>query len=52
MTNGSGGGTPVFAFILGGAIVIIAVLGFYMYNGHHGPGAGNGIHVTENVTKH
>jgi len=54
MANGSGGdgGTPVLAFILGGAIVIIAVFGFFVYNGHHGAGAGNGIHVTENVTKH
>lgn len=52
MANGSGGGTSVLAFILGGAIVIIAVFGFFLYNGHRGSGAGNGIHVTENVTKH
>jgi hypothetical protein len=52
MTNGSGGdggGTSVLAFILGGAIAIIAVFGFFVYNGHHGGGAGNGTHVTENV---
>jgi hypothetical protein len=50
MANGSGdgGGNAVLAFILGGAIVVIAVFGFFVYNGHHG-GAGNGIHVTENV---
>ena len=55
MANGSGdggGSNAVLAFILGGAIVIIAVFGFFVYNGHHGTGAGNGIHVTENVTKH
>ena len=49
--GGNGGGTSVLAFILGGAIVLIAVFGFFMYNGHHG-GAGNGVQVTANVTKH
>ena len=54
MANGSGGdgGMPVLAFILGGAIMVVAVFGLFVYNGHHGAGAGNGIHVTENVTKH
>ena len=53
MANGSGngGGTSVLAFILGGAIVIIAVFGFFVYNGHHGTG-GNGTTVTATVTKH
>lgn len=51
-SGGNGGGNTVLAFILGGAIVIIAVFGFFMYNGHHGTGTGNGVHVTANVTKH
>lgn len=51
-SGGNGGGNAVLAFILGGAIVIIAVFGFFMYNGHHGNGAGNGVHVTADVTKH
>lgn len=51
MAAGSGaGGTPVLAFILGGAIVIIAVLGFFFSTGHQGGGAN--INVTEHVTKH
>jgi hypothetical protein len=50
MANGNSGGTPVLAFILGGAIVVIVVLGFFFYNGgHHGAGGPN-VHVTENVT--
>jgi len=53
MADGSGdGGTPVLAFILGGAIVIIAVFGFFMYTGHHGGGTGNGVQITANVAKH
>jgi len=54
MANGSGdgGGNAVLAFILGGAIVLIAVFGFFVYNGHHGGGTDNGIHVTANVPKH
>jgi hypothetical protein len=52
MANGSGGdggGTSVLAFILGGAIVLIAIFGFFVYTGHHGTG-GNGVQVTANVT--
>ena len=52
MANDTGGGPPFPAFLLGAAIVIIAAFGFFVYNGHHGTGAGNGVHVTENVTKH
>ena len=50
-SGGNGGGTSVLAFILGGAIVIIAIFGFFVYNGHHGSG-GNGTSVTATVTKH
>ena len=37
MADGSngGGGTSVLAFILGGAIVLLAAVGFFAYNGGH-----------------
>jgi len=38
MANDSGGGgaTPFLAFLVGGLIVAVVVLGFFMYNGHGG----------------
>ena len=31
--NSGGGGTPVLAFIVGGLLVVVAVLAFVMYSG-------------------
>jgi hypothetical protein len=35
MADGNGGGTSVLAFILGGVIVVLVVVGFFMYSGGH-----------------
>ena len=34
--SGGGGGTPFLAFLVGGLLVAVVVLGFFMYNGHIG----------------
>lgn len=34
-SSGGGGGTSVLAFILGGVIVALLVIGFFAYNGGH-----------------
>ena len=38
MANDSGGsgGTPFLAFLVGGLVVAVVVLGFFMFNGHGG----------------
>jgi hypothetical protein len=38
MANDSGGGsgTPFLAFLVGGLLVAVVVLGFFMVNGHNG----------------
>ena len=35
MADGSGGGTSVLAFILGALIIVVLVLGFFLYTGGH-----------------
>jgi hypothetical protein len=49
-TNSSGGATPWLAFLIGGLIVAVAVLAFFMVNGGHlgAPQAANPTHM--NVT--
>ncbi len=49
-TNSSGGATPWLAFLIGGLIVAVAVLGFFMFTGGHlgAPQAGSPAHL--NVT--
>ncbi len=51
MTNDSGGGgaTPVLAFLVGGLLVAVAVLGFFMFNGHNGTRALPPSHVSMNI---
>jgi len=34
-TNSSGGATPWLAFLVGGLIVAVAALGFFMFTGGH-----------------
>lgn len=49
-TNTNGGATPWLAFLIGGLLVAVAVLGFFMFTGGHfgAPQAGNPTHL--NVT--
>jgi hypothetical protein len=49
-TNSSGGATPWLAFLVGGLLVAVAVLGFFMFTGGHfgAPQASNPTHL--NVT--
>lgn len=49
-TNSNGGATPWLAFLIGGLLVAVAVLGFFMFNGGHfgAPQASTPTHM--NVT--
>jgi hypothetical protein len=51
MANDSdgGGATPFLAFLVGGLLVAVAVLGFFMYNGHNGTTAVPPSHVSLNI---
>ena len=51
MANDSGGGgaTPFLAFLVGGLIVAVVVLGFFMYNGHGGGTATVPSHISMNI---
>jgi hypothetical protein len=51
MANGSGsGGKSILAFVLGALVIVVAVIGFFMYSGgHFGPAqhtANLNVHVT------
>ena len=46
---GGGGATPFLAFLVGGLLVAVAVLGFFMYNGHNGTAAFPPSHVSLNI---
>ena len=51
-SNG-GGGTSVLAFILGGVLVLLGVIGFFAYTGgHFGQPQSANYHVSVNVPKH
>ena len=49
MANDSGGGsgTPFLAFLVGGLLVAVVVLGFFMFNGHNGSGTNS--HISMNI---
>ncbi len=50
MANNSGGdGTPFLAFLVGGLVVAVAALGFFMFNGHNGTTATPPSHISLNV---
>lgn len=54
MADGGGnGGTSVLAFILGGLIVVLVVVGFFMFNGGHfgQPQHTADFHVSVNAPK-
>jgi hypothetical protein len=45
--NSGGGATPFLAFLVGGLIVAVVALGFFMFNGQH---AGNSVNVPSHVS--
>ncbi len=48
--SGGGGSAPFLAFLVGGLLVAVVVLGFFMFNGRlGGPNAGTPSHVTLNI---
>jgi hypothetical protein len=47
--SGGGGGTPFLAFLVGGLLVAVAALGFFMLNGHNGTTTTIPSHVSLNV---
>jgi hypothetical protein len=51
MANDSGGGgvTAFLAFLVGGLIVAVAALGFFIYNGHNGTAAYPPSHISLNL---
>ena len=48
--NGGGGATPFLAFLVGGLIVAVVVLGFFVYTGHQNNAPNVPSHLTLNVT--
>ncbi|MBV9332243.1 MAG: hypothetical protein JOZ55_11885 [Alphaproteobacteria bacterium] len=49
-SNGGGSAAPFLAFLVGGLIVAVVVLGFFMYNGHTGSSSVNvPSHLSLNV---
>jgi hypothetical protein len=50
MADDSGGGaTPFLAFLVGGLLVAVVVLGFLMFNGHNGTAAFPPSHISLNI---
>jgi len=51
MADNSGGsnGTPFLAFLVGGLVVAVVALGFFMYNGHGGNSVNVPSHLSLNV---
>lgn len=43
--NSSGGATPVLAFIVGGLLVVVAVIAFMMYSGGGAPSPSKSVDV-------
>ena len=45
--SGGGGATPFLAFLVGGLIVAVVAMGFFMFNGQH---AGNAVNVPSHLS--
>ncbi len=46
--SGGNGGTPILAFLVGGLIVAVVAVGFFMANGQHG--GGNNVNVPSHLS--
>ncbi len=51
--NGDGGGNAFLGFLLGGVLVLVAIIGFFMWDNYksHTGGGQPATHVTLNVKK-
>jgi hypothetical protein len=47
--NSGGGASPVLALLVGGLIVAVLVLGFFMFTAHQASGPGTPSHITMNI---
>jgi hypothetical protein len=47
--SGMGGATPFLAFLVGGLLVAVAALGFFIFNGHNGTNAYPPSHLSLNL---
>jgi hypothetical protein len=50
--NSGGGATPFLAFLVGGLIVAVVALGYFMFNGYDRDTINVPSHISLNVTGH